>query len=570
MGDTSTSEVKTTGKIICSAFQINNTTDSNSIVLANGNIDTTLIPNVTTLQTQMNSKLSLSGGVMTGDLDLNNKNLNNINKIVSIAGTLNIGNSNTDTYTSTNANMIIGNGNKIQNNQQVVCGVNNTINHNITDTFGTSNNINSFMSQTFGSSNTTTLTGQCNLTFGYNNTMSAVCSSGFGADITNNIAHSLVLGDNAIVQIRPNSKICDLGNSTDSFKDIYYSGNLINTTNVSQYLTTTSAASTYLPITTAASTYLPITANTTISTNTTDISTLKTDVSTLQTNVSSLISPTIPYDFFYTATKRGLSWYGSTTTPTECYTNTLSTHYTITGTKTQLAQPDPNSPGGKQQLVLTNNVCLSPSGTNGVGITTTSTGPAVVIGGGWVFSTDFGFFSDTVSGGIFSQFFFAGLVGTSSTTAPARLPLVLTTNSLSMQHNIIGIGCDADATYKLNPMKLYANGTSNGSGVVELGSNFLASKYITTSFSTSLLSYHSWYKLVMYNPYQSKNIYVKVTNCYNNSEFNYTLTLDTANTSTLPSTSLIYYPQICRVNFEAGSPSTIGTLNINKFNLFTM
>ena len=44
-----------------------------------------------------------------------------------------------------------------------------------------------------------------------------------------NISNSCCIGDSAISQIYPNSLVCDLGNTTKRFKDLYLSGGIKRT-----------------------------------------------------------------------------------------------------------------------------------------------------------------------------------------------------------------------------------------------------------------------------------------------------------------------------------------------------
>jgi len=182
----------------------------------------------------------------SSNVDLSNNELNNVSKMTTIYGTLNIGYSNTDNYTSTETNIVFGNGNTINDNEQIIFGNHNSILSNQTVVIGASNtNIKTGLGNVIGHGNSVKATianvmgynnviggvtdGYFTQCIGSNNVCDGLYASAFGTDITNNTEHSLCLGDSAISTIFPNSSVCDLGNITSPFKDIYYSGSLMAT-----------------------------------------------------------------------------------------------------------------------------------------------------------------------------------------------------------------------------------------------------------------------------------------------------------------------------------------------------
>ena len=187
-----------------------------------------------------------SGGTMSGSINMGATQITNASKItIPIGTTFNFGYNNIDNYGSTGANILCGNSNTINNNQQIIFGYNNSIsslsnqtnifgtgNSNVGcplgNVFGTSNTVNSQFGAIFGTQNTTgtsVLLGSI-LCFGNFNTATVANAHCFGNNITNNTANSLCLGDTGITTIFPNSAVCDLGNATTPYKDIYYSGEM--------------------------------------------------------------------------------------------------------------------------------------------------------------------------------------------------------------------------------------------------------------------------------------------------------------------------------------------------------
>ncbi len=74
--------------------------------------------------------------------------------------------------------------------------------------------------------------GQHSVAIGYGadaGASGAMVLSGGANGAQNNIAHSLLFGDDELMNVRPDSDICDLGTSLNPFKDLYLSGSVQNT-----------------------------------------------------------------------------------------------------------------------------------------------------------------------------------------------------------------------------------------------------------------------------------------------------------------------------------------------------
>ncbi len=68
-----------------------------------------------------------------------------------------------------------------------------------------------------------TLSSDENLAIGNNNTLTAQDAYAFGHGITNDTAHSLVIGDTEFVNIRTRNPACDLGTAAEPYRDLYLS-----------------------------------------------------------------------------------------------------------------------------------------------------------------------------------------------------------------------------------------------------------------------------------------------------------------------------------------------------------
>jgi len=176
--------------------------------------------------TVLGNYLLKSGGVMSGNLNMNNNKILNASELGTSNGTILVGYGNTSSYSSTSDNIAVGTFNTISDNQQIFFGVGNQslTSSNIVLGVGVNNQVNSFYSSVIGNSNV--VSGQQNFVFGNDNTTTANNAHCFGNSITNNISNSFCFGDPAITQIYPNSLVCDLGNTTKPFKDLYIGGHI--------------------------------------------------------------------------------------------------------------------------------------------------------------------------------------------------------------------------------------------------------------------------------------------------------------------------------------------------------
>jgi hypothetical protein len=195
------------------------------------------------VDTTIGNYLLKSGGTMTGSINMSATQITNISKISTTAGTFNIGNNNTNNYTSTDLNILCGNNNTINANENIIFGVSNSITSNQTNVVGRgNNNINTGLGNVFGFFNSVistsanvigynnnvggTVAGYYTNCIGVNNICNGLYASAIGSDITNNTPNSLCLGNSAISTIYANSSVCDLGTATIPYKDIYYSGEM--------------------------------------------------------------------------------------------------------------------------------------------------------------------------------------------------------------------------------------------------------------------------------------------------------------------------------------------------------
>lgn len=169
--------------------------------------------------TDNNAYLPLSGSTMTGILNMG------LNKITS-CGII-------ETNPANNAPIVFGSNNNIAGgNSNIYLGKNNLqttkSNNNIVGygngIYGSNNNV-------FGTSNGVLTNIENAVIMGIGCTSQANYASCFGNNCNNLIANTTLIGDPNITSIYPNSAICDLGNSTTPFKDIYYSGELIKVAN---------------------------------------------------------------------------------------------------------------------------------------------------------------------------------------------------------------------------------------------------------------------------------------------------------------------------------------------------
>ena len=163
--------------------------------------------------------LKLSGDTMTGILNMG------LNKISS-CGII-------ETNPANSAPIVFGSGNTIAGgNSNIYIGKNNIqstkSNNNIV---GYGNGVYGSNTNIFGTSNGTGTNIDNTLIFGVGCTATANYASCFGNNCNNTIANTTLIGDPNITSIYANSLICNLGSIDAPFKNIYYSGQLISSTN---------------------------------------------------------------------------------------------------------------------------------------------------------------------------------------------------------------------------------------------------------------------------------------------------------------------------------------------------
>jgi hypothetical protein len=149
-------------------------------------------------------------------------------------------------------NMYIGK-NNIQSTKQNnnIVGYGNGVYGNNTNIFGTSNGTGTNIDNT--------------LIFGVGCTAQANYAACFGNNCNNTIANTTLIGDPNITSIYPNSLICNLGSIDAPFKNIYYSGQLIGTTNPALNITHTATLFyNNITLTSSNSSFIPATALTAV------------------------------------------------------------------------------------------------------------------------------------------------------------------------------------------------------------------------------------------------------------------------------------------------------------------
>lgn len=194
----------------------------------------TIDSRLNTLDTQVlnlqNDKLSLSGGMMTGILDMNTNNIENIKKMT-LTGTLDIGFNNTNNSDGF-MNLLVGSGNTNNDPDQCLIGVGNSSasGSNNTVSVGYTNVCDSIFGICLGSNNTHGDQQQDQICIGRNNTTSGAGAMAFGSDITNGTKNSLCIGTSNMEWIFPNSSNCALGHpSIHPFKQLYIDSGIIRT-----------------------------------------------------------------------------------------------------------------------------------------------------------------------------------------------------------------------------------------------------------------------------------------------------------------------------------------------------
>ena len=179
--------------------------------------------------------LPLAGGTMTGNINMNTHDLTNVNKITTSSSTINIGQSNTipgtgsvfvgasNTGGGANASMIYGRTNNASgstNGQSIVYGNNNSDSNSSGGSF------------IFGFNNTNG-TGARNVMIGRDLSVPNGVNEAFsvGFNLTNSTSNSLLVGGTNQANIRAGGTVCDLGTTTNRFKDLHISGSVVGSVN---------------------------------------------------------------------------------------------------------------------------------------------------------------------------------------------------------------------------------------------------------------------------------------------------------------------------------------------------
>jgi len=201
----------------------------------------TIDARLNTLDTEVlnlqNNKLSLSGGSMTGNIDMNTNNIENIKKMT-LTGTIDIGLNNSNNSDGF-MNLLIGTNNVNNSPDQCIIGVNNSSasGSNNTITLGYTNVCDSNYGICLGFNNTHADDQQDQICIGRNNTTSGAGCMAFGSDITNGTKNSLCIGTNNMLWIFPNSGSCALGHpGIHPFKELYIDGGIIRTSGTANEL----------------------------------------------------------------------------------------------------------------------------------------------------------------------------------------------------------------------------------------------------------------------------------------------------------------------------------------------
>jgi hypothetical protein len=167
-----------------------------------------------------------------------------------------------------------------------------------------------------------------------------------------------------------------------------------------------------------------------------------------------------------------------------------------------------------------------------------STSAFNIVGTGWKMAVAFGV-SDTAFNTGARQFY-----GMTSNTASLGLSSTVTVESLL---NIIGIGSDASDTN----LQIFHNDGSGTATKIDLGSNFLANR-------TSGAVATDFFVFEMYNPFDSMNVYYKVTSLENN------VTVEGSITTNLPSDTTPITIQAVRTS---GASSNACSFDISQLTL---
>lgn len=180
----------------------------------------------------LSSYLPLAGGTMTGDINMNGHGINNVTLIQTGTGNTLVGDSATgsslavaigrNAAAGTNQGTAVGaaataNALAVAVGSSSVCGSSNSVA--IGDSASAASQFNIAIGQTANASG-----GPAAIAIGSNTVASGNRSIAIGDGASNGTGHSILLGDSAIVNVRPNSAVCDLGTSADPFQNLW-SGN---------------------------------------------------------------------------------------------------------------------------------------------------------------------------------------------------------------------------------------------------------------------------------------------------------------------------------------------------------
>jgi len=193
----------------------------------------TIDSRLNTLDTEVlnlqNNKLSLSGGSMTGNIEMQNNGIDHISYL-SFNGTTNVGFANINNFDMPQ-NVLVGQGNTNNGEDQILFGTGNVSTvSNFTLAVGYVNQLDSNFGICLGFNNSHGDSQENQICIGRNCTTSGIGAMAFGSDINNGTKNSLCIGTNNMQWIYPNSSSCALGNpNVFPFKELYIDGGIIRT-----------------------------------------------------------------------------------------------------------------------------------------------------------------------------------------------------------------------------------------------------------------------------------------------------------------------------------------------------
>ena len=177
--------------------------------------------------------LPLAGGTMSGNIGMSAHDITSVGKITTNTSVVNVGQTNT---TAGINDIVYGASNtfgSVAGGSSTVCGNGNNLSGSTNGQsmiYGNGNNDSNASGGCFifGFGNTNG-TGARNILLGRNNTVTNGVNEAFvmGFNCTNSTSNSLLVGGTSQANIRAGSTICDLGTTSNKFKDVYASGNLI-------------------------------------------------------------------------------------------------------------------------------------------------------------------------------------------------------------------------------------------------------------------------------------------------------------------------------------------------------